>query len=977
MSQLQNFINAFNDNFASQPTSDTALVQSMFAEVWGITEPSAEYVSWWVGKIADGTFKRTEIAEKSIGFVQSGNLAEGEDAGALLETLAGKVPGVSDPLLELTTGRDVLTGKDGQDNVFTADLVHNANTFQSGDVINGGDQTDTLNITLGNASAFAIRAETNSVEIVNVISQSNNAGNNGDNDPAGAGANNNNNVIDAELMSGVQQWWNNSSRSDLTIEDVRSNSHETTIGWKDTDSGNTDYRVYFDKEYITSVGQVSTGNSITIKMANVLNVAKLQNPIDGFASFTFNVGETTVTVDTSEATSYADVVTATNAAITAAGITGVTAATGVAEQAVFSAAITDGATSYTVGQSAGTFTPIVITSTGATLASGTITESGTAVSGNVVKTMGATPQQQLNALTSTNIVLDNVGRGSDAGDLVIGNMSTANSQGIQQFNVTVEKSSWINSINTTNNSLMVMNVENGTAKGDLRIDTAMTDVRVVDGRSMEGDMNFGVNLLSVAPPVAPALLNLNAAGTVGSVAKYLNLTDTANDPAADNSTPAYNNVFSTDFAYATGSGNDTITLNVDNGLTGREDFRLDVNAGNGNNTVTVNTGNISLATTALHNNLAITTGTGNDTVTVTGQGKFVINTGAGDDFIYVNNNAAVNLGTWTVGAEIIGAAPAFATQVLYKANLTVNFAGFESVVEVPTGANFVATQFHVNQAIKKAIADSPVLSQLLSAQDGTGNALVIESLVGGSNQLGISIGAPQVPVAGTADATAVAAGVAQPGVTLGAAQVVQAPDVGTSSNNLTVNQSVINAGSGNDVIVLSSHTAVTGNTIKFDGQIGTVSIVNFFDAGVTTGAAVLGNHILDFTSYGTTVGAVNENVFTTGAVDFADNKVSIITFAAANYDAVAGISGTTFANLDAAKVKASIDSLLPASLSNTSIVAGKTDAILMVQNNTNVGEYKIFEVDTAASSTTVVVNLIGTIDFGASLDAAINASSFA
>jgi hypothetical protein len=59
--------------------------------------------------------------------------------------------------------------------------------------------------------------------------------------------------------------------------------------------------------------------------------------------------------------------------------------------------------------------------------------------------------------------------------------------------------------------------------------------------------------------------------------------------------------------------------------------------------------------------------------------------------------------------------------------------GLEVTVDIPFGTNYAVTQYHINQAIKKAINDDVVLNKLLKATDGPGSSLVITSLVDGAH----------------------------------------------------------------------------------------------------------------------------------------------------------------------------------------------------------------------------------------------------
>ena len=75
------------------------------------------------------------------------------------------------------------------------------------------------------------------------------------------------------------------------------------------------------------------------------------------------------------------------------------------------------------------------------------------------------------------LILDNVGRGSNGGDLVIGGLSvgdTSDSKGVQRFDITVEDNSKLQTINSTNNTLREVYIVNG-------VTDEMSDAYRIDG----------------------------------------------------------------------------------------------------------------------------------------------------------------------------------------------------------------------------------------------------------------------------------------------------------------------------------------------------------------------------------------------------------------------------------------------------------------------------------------------------------------
>jgi len=403
----------------------------------------------------------------------------------------------------------------------------------------------------------------------------------------------------------------------------------------------------------------------------------------------------------------------------------------------------------------------------------------------------ATPTREL--ITST-IVLDNVGRGSTGGDLVIGGLSagqTSTSIGVERFDITVEDNSALQQIESTNDALRevyIVNAANsaGNSNGNLTVRGNATnsgnnvaggagnnaqagstthgdaygfnEVRVIDGSAMTGNLNF------------TAALSNNA------VSKFLNVADQAPaQPAADNPDP----VSGKQFEYRSGAGNDTIQLDIGSGnldkagTTTREDFVLTVDGGAGNDAITVritdgltvNGGAGTLAAGANSNaawyinskinaNLSINAGAGNDTVTLPGAGDFNVDLGAGDDVFYADAisterglaNATVdqNFARFVFNTQEQTLAGARARNVndlisdtnesfrLFNTNLTLDFKGITTTVAVPfNNTTYRTTDLQINQAIKLAVNGNAVLNKLIVAEDGPGNILIVRSLIDG------------------------------------------------------------------------------------------------------------------------------------------------------------------------------------------------------------------------------------------------------
>lgn len=791
----------------------------------------------------------------------------------------------------------MLTGTAGND-MFMADLSANASTFQSGDVINGGNGTDTLMVTLVD-TPFAVSATTNSVEIMHVRSQNSQAESDGDNNASGYTLTQNghnkivtadDNTIDAQNMTGMTQFWSTDSRADLVIEDVRNNSHETTIGFRNADAGDVDYAVFFNSQHITAPAGNTNGSQLFIQLLD-LNAMR-----DGTGSLTNNpYNGVTITVDgtplriagpTAFQTTYADMVTGLNAALDAAGYPNIRAALGDA----FSAINSTNGVAYQG-------TTVVLTNTGPEViaSTGFVTPDGTLPSNTNIHTLVTnTPATTIPSLTQTNILLDNVGRSSMSGDMMIGNMSTGDSgsKGIEQFNVTVDRSSWIKSLNTTNNSLEVVNVVNTGANGNLRIDDnsltndyyGLTDVRVLDASTMTG--------------------SVTASAVLGQAvtAKFMNLRDTAANPAADNSEIAYRNVVDTQFSYDLGAGNDSLTLDISAanlaaaGTTTREDFVLEVNGGAGNDTIhtrIVNEGSQTLAANNASNwyanhqinaNITVNAGDGNDTIRTEGAGDFRINAGAGNDTIY-SDNAGMQMRTIDTGTAAVAQRTVLTVNVQGAAlNGSETFSvAINGTVYSANNLAALATAIQGNAAVDTAqvVGNSIVMTGAINA--GTASTFTVSDFIFVDNTV-TTTAQSQVYTFDLSGATSSAGG----GQTL-------------SIGGVTIYTEGVNGtGDGTNAALLASlPSVVTINNVSYTINVSNSAAVTFTAAAGVTAA----NGITSMLAAGNSLPApVANNAYQAGVaastVSANDNVVSnsVVTTATAANAVVAGTEVATFNN---------------------------------------------------------------------------------
>lgn len=997
----------------------------------------------------------------------------------------------------LTLGMDKLVGG-AMDDFFKAYMVNGNNTFQEGDVLDGGAGEDTLFADIdasgqGLDHDFAITGETKGIENVLFRVQSNQK-DSGDNNIAGVG------IIDAERMKDVLNWENNNSRADLVIEDIRINddqiTKDITITMRETDPGQVDYGVYFDQNSLRNTTE--NASQMNLRVLDTYAVAQGKNALldSPYGAFTFYVSinggtSTKVKLESQamqDAQTLEEMVTAMQDAADAYfGANAVTVSLG-STYTVKDSVTGNDVTGNEIVVAAKSSAKILFSTTEA--GSGWLaTETVPAVSGLYTSfTTGATVSTDL--VTST-IVLDYVGRGSNGGDLVVGGLSvgdTSSSKGVERFEITVEDDSRLQTINSTNNTLREVTIKNGEQTrindaynkvdekggllkvlgndGVLGVGTPLTgdgtnddalpgttaqhnsygfsDVRLIDGSAMTGKLTFDAEITSA------------------SKAKYLNLTDTGANPSTDN----------VSFVYSGGSNDDTMLVDIDsavassvNTLTAREDFNFTLNGGAGNDAITVgvktNTATNWYDNQAQLNNITVNSGDGNDTVKTTSSGDFVVNTGAGNDTVYIGNDGDKSV--WVVstqtdisgaadtaaavGTDLLGVAanatPVFmaggkltviwsgagiagqpiaggvmgdsATGGISDTGVTAYTNGLEVTVDIPTGENYAVTQYHINQAIKNAINNDPVLNKLLKAYDGPTTSLVIESLVDGANvatDLKITAWNSNVYTATDTQVlsayhnfthnstavigdvnTAIAANIdainLRDGMVNDATPATQF-FAGTDSAFTTDN--IIDLGAGQDVLVLST-SAAANEVVKFTAASGVDATVVNFSTGLIDNTD--GGDQLDFTAYltskisssGSTASQARVATSLNGDATVEVNSVTIL-------DSVVFTVAKTFDGLTADNFKAAINSTNTAGAADYANIGEATlgalntypasgagvlvnnlgKAVVMVENDANKGEYKVFEMTfkgqtgTNATGDFDTVTLIGTVDFGASLD---------
>jgi len=960
-------------------------------------------------------------------------------------------------------------------------------------------------------------------------------------------------TVDAKDITDVDTIGSAYSDADLVIENlttltsagVARNTDEITITMDHTDNFNTDgdasdLSVYFDEDYLLN-DEDTSGGQLEIRLLNAVQNEAGNNPVEGFSEITFTVGGTEVSVDITSiaadstldyTTAYGEIVDAINAQLNADGFNTVTAAPGPIEHAVFSIPVAG----FSTGDDAGDYYPIVVTNTGSEeLAGVDIETSALSYDTDLNNSFAATDPETTENPVSVNVELEKVGRDGEGGDLVIGgkdddslavNTDTDVDQvdGIELFDITVlggeDKPSNLGVISSTNNYLDTVNIASAEPGQDDDGEDTWADLTVrerlgegqeltlIDSTDFNGDFALGMSIVDVNGVPTTIVTGVQQALTsnFGSGNDSYNWQSVEDDGVSSDK----------DYSISMGNGNDTVAVNLDGDSVDAFGETFKVSTGSGDDTVNITmTDGVSQSTMAdLHNNsdlhdkpedyLEIETGAGDDTVNLAAYGNFNIETGTGSDFVQINSivgngNGNASTGTWVIGPAT-SSADTFGDRVLYKAQLTVSFAGFESTVAVDTDSqgNFVADQMTINEAIIAAIEneDVPELDTLLDYQLGTDSQqITITSLVGGENSLAIALYQPEVVASGTddvqagqvevssGDVTALRQGLidttadtsadlaeeiniiaaidngsidqagAGDGVTYayiendtvldgvddnntatGDQDIFDLADVdlyldyangGSSDSTTGVNFSTIDVGDGsNDIVVMHSNHDASSNVLKISEGFGKVSVVNFHTEPTDAVGSYLdvSDHALDFTTYLTnqddpsddpanntqsvvpvpvTLNIVDDaEAFTDSAAnpdatntnDAVANGVNVLRFdenvddpddLQTFEDLTADILLAALNDDDADSTYGNLDQglLTPDDFGGDDLQSTTQQHIVMVENDQNEGEYKVFYLtssvdgdgnvdDESEDGVNQFANAeeLGTLDFGASIN---------
>ena len=914
----------------------------------------------------------------------------------------------------LTLGADAVVGT-GANDTFVGRIFDNGNSLQSGDLIDGGAGTDTLRADIGNSQNFALRAETTSVENVVIRAQAVST------DSTDNNTSRTNEVqIDADSMNGVLRWEDNNSRADLLIEDVRildsQITRDITVAMVSTDPGNVDFGLYFDQHSLRAAPVATSGATLRLQLmdtrANDAGQAPLlNNPYNGF-QFDFNgVAVRVASEAIDQAQTYPELLAAIQAAVAnTPGIQNFVVSLG----QTFTAADTQNGDLQTG-------TEIVLTNPG----EGTITLGTTSGwlanapvppdSGLHTRILTAPADTTAFKITST-VILDDVGRGSVGGDLVIGGLSigdTSTSTGVERFEITVERNSKLQTINSTNNELEEVTLVNGAIKGNLSVmgnanlpstntspvvpgfpapgfgtDAALPGVDTKNGGLQHGDAYGFHDVRLIDASAMTGSVEFSAVVTDRAYNKYITQVDTQAGPATDN----------INFVYTGGANNDIITVDINETLlssrshllSGLEDFTFTVNGGAGNDQLTVRTVGSSVNTSAwlanqdLNNNIAIVGGAGDDTIRKLGAGDTNIDAGSGNDTIYAENTGfqTVSLLTGTNGAPVaanvnghfvfntIDQTSAAAAGIRNISDLQSDFNDSYNLIGTTVGVTFkgiastvttgnvllgaTATDLEINQAIKAAINNDAVLSKLLVAEDGPANTLIVRSLIDGALTTGELTVGLTLPTATTLTAGQVSTAAAAYGLTganATAANVLAA--ITTSAATFTANGDYVTAAATDatgTAIVGADGFAVSDNIIA--PGTGNDVVVLGTTVGLTTGAS--SNDTVVFGA-----GFGNDTIVNFETTGFGIDHLDFTALGGTTIAAVTVNNSITIQNLDTSAAGNNTLAKI-ATLYAANNAAAQTHVLAVVDATTNAAS--IYSIVDAAGATNAVATLQGTLD---------------
>jgi len=886
-----------------------------------------------------------------------------------------------------TDGFDALTGTENDDtfvgNVAQSSNGTAANQFATGDSVDGGAGRDKIVASMindneageGPGDVQAPRPYTQNVEEVYIEALEDV-------------------TLDATRMENVEQFWADFGRGDFTVNNVNlqgsnlSITKDVTFGIRDTQF-DTDFTATFDSQSLLAAPEEAANSQLQIQIADVSTETPDTPLANVSVTLGFELGGESFVLEDIVSTNgtYQGLVIALEAAFAAQGLGNLNVAlsTPYTEVTVAGNTVSLPFTAQEIlvtdpdGETFGSvdFTPASINSVpGGFLVAGTADPVDPTVSGNLIE---------------TNLVLDNAGRGSIAGDVDIGGESNSEI-GVEQFNVVVDRDSKIASLGQTaaNSSELEQIIIGSTgANGSLYVGSVDANLNVINATAFQGEE------LSIGEGVAVSnLVAFNSAGSDADVTFEADY-DGAGRPSNAQA-----------FTINTGSGDDAITADVTGTSTsGSTTASLTVNSTGGDNVVELT----SDATEV--NEATVVLGSGSDVVRGE-ETHLTASTGGGNDVVYTENTggkaeAQLAAGASNVLAEVGGgtATAVNGSQVLNGRTVQVTVAmpeegptlaadsfvdGYEVTAEIQASDGDLTTERDLYEAAARAINNDPVVNKLVEASVDSNGNLDVQYLVDG-----VTVAAEQlvqVEVLGDwADVSASNQGnvvealqelyedsdidAADVGNLYDAVNVLSdfAVDVGgVGTDATTAGVNTVNAGAGDDVVVLSSNDATVDTLVFDEGGFGNDTVVHYNDAA--------GGDVLDFTAWLDNVTSASgssesQQRVATSLVDqtaglgaIGENDVVITEFS--------DITGASdYAGLTVTEVLAALNNSGSGAAAAADFVGNIQKSVLMVENDDgtdgNLGEYKVYEVQyNITDGEFSAAALVGTVDFGDSLDAA-------
>lgn len=757
-------------NALSNADKVTTVFQALFGR-----EPLQAGLDYWVDQLENNSqyVNETTMAQAILRGAEANAdqtdwnaiVAESGSLATDLENYTSEEPTVPGESFTLTEGRDLINGTENDDTIYgdvgQNDLGAQSNALDSGDVVNGGAGNDTLYATMMNSNEVdgananqAPMPRINDVEEIRLEAMESV-------------------VFDANHVNNEDHYASQDSRDDLVITNVDISSTQITndivLEMKDTQQF-SDMEVYFNESDLKAAPDETVGSAqVIIQVADGAQT-DASNPIGNMTfDLTFTQGEDTYAFENLESTdgTYAGLVTAIQVALAAEGLT------------KYSVELAGEFTSFTTASNKSVdldYTGNYITITDDEGEEFTdINFAPEQKAGSPVAILLAQSEVNADEVTTTymvesTVIFDNVGRGSNGGEFIVGSTSNSNSStGVERINVIVENSSVVSDISSTNDTLEHITLTNGEVKGDFVL--ANADFDATDADNQYGNVDQ-------AQLVKEGLTSITATDFDGDIVlgRDANIVDLTTLSASVNGDVTYNATLNDNDNYTavTGNGADTINITLDDNFIEADteyDTAVTINSGASNDVITVDEDNTSLENTSA----TIDAGAGDDVVN--GNDVAVtVEAGSGNDVVYAENTGVKALlgvdltsvytagtpATHNAAANLVGAEIHFLAGREVQVTIATDGAagnnlvnGFESVIGSATieasNGSALTTLADLNAAVVKAINENDVLNKIATAYIDENNQVAVQYLVDGVQ----NVAAVEVEVTNPAVATSI------------------------------------------------------------------------------------------------------------------------------------------------------------------------------------------------------------------------------